>query len=146
MKRWKALVLTSAAVSTALLACNAPQPDAATVPPSPTLVSPTLTPTPLPTEVPPTPTSPPTLTPTPTRTPTPTPTPTPTIVYQLAFGFDYAHPEQYLAQGEQSQISDPTVLDPLRADEQSMAHLGDIYRWLRHEFEVHLAGGKTIGQ
>jgi transglutaminase-like putative cysteine protease len=139
MERRDALVLTSVAVLVAVLACNDPQPDAATVPPSPTLVSPTLTPTPFPTQIPPTATS------SPTPSPTPAPTPTPTIVYRPAFDIDYAHPEQYLAQGEQSQISDPTVLDSLRADEQSLTHLRDIYRWLKREFEAYRAGGKTIG-
>jgi hypothetical protein len=139
MERRFVFALALAAVLAALLACNTSLPDAATVPPSPTPIPPTLTSTSLPTRVPPTPTSLPTL------TPTPAPTPTPTVVYQPAFGIDYAHPKQYLAQGEQSQISDPTVLDPLRADKQSMAHLGDIYRWLKREFEPYQAGGKTIG-
>ena len=63
----------------------------------------------------------------------------------MAFGIDCAHPEQYLKQGEQSRISDPTVLDPLRTQEQSMSHLGDICRWLRSEFTRNSAGGRTIG-
>jgi hypothetical protein len=71
--------------------------------------------------------------------------PTPTIAYRVAFDIDYVHPEQCLAQGEQSQISDPAMLDSLRSDEQSLAHLGDIYRWLKREFEAYRAGGKTIG-
>jgi hypothetical protein len=79
------------------------------------------------------------------QTPTPAPTPIPTIAYQPAFDIDYAHPDRYLAQGEQSQISDPTVLDPQRTGDRSMAHLGDIYRWLKREFEAYRAGGKTIG-
>ena len=47
--------------------------------------------------------------------------------YPTAFGIDYAHPEDYLEQGEQSQISDTSVLDSLRSEEQNMAHLGDIF-------------------
>jgi hypothetical protein len=139
MERRVVLVLTSVAVLAALLACNAPRPDATAVPPLPTPVPPTVTPTPFSTQAPPTPTA------TPTPSPTPIPSPTPTIVYQPAFGIDYAHPEKYRGQGEQSQISSPTVLDPLRSDDQSLSHLGDIYRWLKREFEAYRAGGKTIG-
>ena len=87
-------------------------------------------------------------TPAPTTTPPPTETPTPPVVspvYKSAFGIDYAHPEQYVVQGEQSQISNPEVLDRLRTDEPSLAHLGDIYRWLKSEFTTYSAGGKTIG-
>jgi hypothetical protein len=92
------------------------------------------------------PTSTPSLTLTPTSRPTNTPTTTPTsIVYQPAFGIDYAHPEKYLEQGEQSLISDPSVLVGLRADEQSMVQLGNIYRWLKNAFTSYSAGGKTIG-
>jgi hypothetical protein len=50
-----------------------------------------------------------------------------------------------LAQGEQSQIADPTVLDALRAEEQSLAHLGQVYRWLKRDFTRYSAGGRTIG-
>lgn len=82
----------------------------------------------------------------PTATDTPPPTPeTVSVNYQPAFGIDYAHPEQYLAQGEQSTISDPTVLDRLRAETQSIAPLGEIYRWLKSEFTAYSAGGRTIG-
>jgi len=87
-------------------------------------------------------------TPAPTTTPPPTETPTSPVVspdYQLAFGIDYAHPEQYVVQGEQSQVSNPEVLDRLRTNEPSVAHLGDIYRWLKSEFTTYSAGGKTIG-
>ena len=86
--------------------------------------------------------------PTPTDTATPTSQPTPVAVsvnYQMAFGIDYARPEEYLAQGEQTQVSNPAVLDPLRTQEQSMAHLGDIYRWLQREFTYNSVGGGTIG-
>jgi transglutaminase-like putative cysteine protease len=81
---------------------------------------------------------------TPTQPP-PTPTPTPTIVYQPAFGIDYTNPEQYLNNGEQTSISSPEVLDPLRSDEKSIAHLRRIYLWLKKEFEPYSAGGSTIG-
>jgi hypothetical protein len=67
------------------------------------------------------------------------------IDYSSAFGIDYAHPEQYLARGEQSRISDPSVLDSLRVDEHSLEHLQDIYLWLKREFTGYAAGGKTIG-
>ena len=84
--------------------------------------------------------------PTLTATPAPSPTPTSTaIVYQPAFGIDYAHPEQYLVPGEQSWISDSTVVDELRVQQQSLEHLGDIHRWLKREFTAYSAGGKTIG-
>jgi hypothetical protein len=63
----------------------------------------------------------------------------------LAFGIDYANPGLYLTQGEQSQISDPSVLDDLRADEQSLDHLREIYLWLKRDFTAYAAGGKTIG-
>jgi hypothetical protein len=65
--------------------------------------------------------------------------------YQPAFGIDYTHPEQYLAQGEQSQISDPSVLNALRTENKSIAHLGEIYRWLKTEFTAYSARGRTIG-
>jgi hypothetical protein len=55
------------------------------------------------------------------------------------------HPEHYLGQGEQSQIADPTVLDPLRIKEPSLAHLGRVYRWLKREFTAYRGGGQTIG-
>jgi hypothetical protein len=54
-------------------------------------------------------------------------------------------PELYLEQGEQSVISNPSELDALRAEDQSLAQLGDIYRWLKGVFEAYRAGGKTIG-
>lgn len=83
---------------------------------------------------------------TPTATPTNTSNPhSISSGYQPAFGIDYTHPKKYLAQGKQSQISNPGVVDHLRSDEQSMAHLGDIYRWLKREFTRYSARGKTIG-
>jgi hypothetical protein len=129
-----------------------------TVPPASTLVpTPTETLTPTPTQTPsattartltpeprPTATQTPTpeLTPRDTRTPTTEPTPVP---YQGAFGIDYTQPDRYLDQGQQSHISDPGVLDPLRSDARSLANLGEIYRWLKREFTAYAAGGKTIG-
>jgi hypothetical protein len=139
MERRNVPVLALAAVVAALLACSTPQPDAATASPSPMPVSPSSMPTPLSTQVPPTAALPP------APAPTAAPTPISTIAYQPAFGIDYAHPDRYLAQGEQSQISDPTVLDPLRTGDRSMAHLRDTYRWLKREFEAYGAGGRTIG-
>jgi hypothetical protein len=65
--------------------------------------------------------------------------------YSPAFGIDYRHPQTYLEPGEQSRISDSTQLDELRAEEQSLTHLGDICRWLKREFEVYRARGTTIG-
>jgi hypothetical protein len=65
--------------------------------------------------------------------------------YEPAFGIDYAHPEQYLAQGSQSQITDPSVLDHLRTEEHSLAHLEEIFQWLRSDFTHYAAGGQTIG-
>ena len=35
------------------------------------------------------------------------------VEYPTAFGIDYAHPEKYLPQGEQSKISNPAMLDSL---------------------------------
>jgi hypothetical protein len=65
--------------------------------------------------------------------------------YRKAFSIDYAHPELYLEQGEQSRISDPTVLDELYVEEQGLDHLGEIYRWLKREFTAYSAHGRTIG-
>lgn len=88
----------------------------------------------------------PTVAPTPTATPTDTPTPQVVRpVYHPAFGIDYARAEQYLEQGNQSQISSPDVLDQLRSDELSFAHLGDVYHWLKSEFTPYSARGSTIG-
>jgi transglutaminase-like putative cysteine protease len=86
-------------------------------------------------------------TPTPAITPTaaPTETPTPEPVYSPAFGIDYRNPQQYLSQGDQTLISDLSVLDGLRSEEQSIEHLGTIYRWLKAEFEGYEGGGQTIG-
>jgi len=81
---------------------------------------------------------------TPTQPP-PTSAPTPEIVYQPAFGIDYAHPELYLENGEQTSISSPEVLDPLRSDEKNIRQLQRIFQWLKKEFEAYSAGGQTIG-
>ena len=104
----------------------------------------------------------PTITPYPTYTPyTPFPTPTqaPTQIpiqsrvptertrqgYSSAFGIEYGQPEKYLAQGGQSRISNPSVVDALRRNAQSLAHLGEIYFWIQRGFKTWSAGGSTIG-
>ena len=75
----------------------------------------------------------------------PAPGPGQGVRYGTAFGIDYAHPNRYLAQGEQSHISDPSVVDELRVEQQSLGNLGDIYRWLKSDFTTYSAGGETIG-
>jgi hypothetical protein len=79
---------------------------------------------------------------TPSASATPTPDP---IAYQAAFGIDYTDPGQYLVQGDQTQISDPTALNPLRIQAEGMAHMAHIYRWLHREFESYPARGATVG-
>ena len=69
----------------------------------------------------------------------------PEVGYQPAFGIDYAHPELYLTQGAQSQISDPSVLAELRSDTHSLAHLEAIFHWMKNNFTPYSARGKTIG-
>lgn len=49
--------------------------------------------------------------------------------YPVDFGIDYAHPEAYLTQTEQSRISDPKVLDSLRGMKKGLAQLRAAYRW-----------------
>jgi hypothetical protein len=65
--------------------------------------------------------------------------------YSTAFGIDYSHPELYLAQGEQTRISNPAALDSLRGRQKGVAQLGAIYTWLR-KFETYSARGATIGK
>ena len=65
--------------------------------------------------------------------------------YTTAFGIDYAHPAKYLTQGEQTRLANPELIDALRGKEQSIAHLGEIYFWIKREFETWSAGGRTIG-
>lgn len=65
--------------------------------------------------------------------------------YRPAFGIDYAHPQLYITQGDQSHITDPSVLDELRTDTPSLAHLEQIFQWMKANFEHYSAGGKTIG-
>lgn len=84
----------------------------------------------------------------PSQTPVPTAPPSPTAAgpaYYPAFGIDYAQPDLYLDQGAQTQLSDPAVVDHLRAEGQSLAQLGDVYRWLHDEFTGYSGGGRTIG-
>lgn len=61
------------------------------------------------------------------------------------FGVDYAHPAKYLVQGEQTSLSNSVALATLRGNEQSIAHLGRIYHWMRKGFTAGSGGGKTIG-
>jgi hypothetical protein len=42
-------------------------------------------------------------------------------------------------------LSNPKIVDSLRRKEQSIAHLGEIYFWIKREFTTWSAGGKTIG-
>ena len=77
--------------------------------------------------------------------PVPTPTATPSQRYSTAFGIDYGQPGKYLAQGEQTRLSNPAVVNSLRRQAQSVAHLGEIYFWIKREFTPWSAGGKTIG-
>ena len=134
----------------ALIIGCAPTPTA-TPPPAPT-ASATLPATPTITR-----TNTPTLTATSLPSPTPTPTSTPTFVpsrtptepaskrYSSAFGIDYGQPEKYLAQGEQTRLSNPAIINALRGKAPSLAHLGEIYFWIKREFTTWTAGGATIG-
>jgi hypothetical protein len=65
--------------------------------------------------------------------------------YVPAFGIDYSKPEKYLAQGQQTRLSDPTVVNSLRGKGPSVAHLGEIYFWIKRGFTAWSAGGRTIG-
>lgn len=86
-----------------------------------------------------------------TALPAPTPTLEPASLYQPAWGIDYAHPEKYLAQGEQTRLSDPSAADTLRL-EQNASHpnqlymLGRIYWWIKGDFKTWSARGATIGK
>jgi transglutaminase-like putative cysteine protease len=119
-----------------LTAC-APPPSTPTPTPTPQ-PSATLTPTSSPTLAP-------TKTPTPTLPPPPTLTPTPPRAYPTAFGIDYAKPDKYRAQGAQTRLSDPGIVQPLRRAAPSIAQLGEIYFWVKQGFSTWSAGGKTIG-
>lgn len=65
--------------------------------------------------------------------------------YQHAFGIDYRNPNQYLVQGEQTRISDPTMINKLLAKKHNLVHLRDIYRWIKREFTAYSAFGDSIG-
>ena len=65
--------------------------------------------------------------------------------YTSAFGIDYGQPGKYRAQGEQTHLSNPHVIDVLRGSKPSLAHLGKIYFWVKSNFETWSAGGSTIG-
>jgi hypothetical protein len=83
--------------------------------------------------------------PMPTQTRAPAPTETPGPRYSAAFGIDYALPRAYLAQGNQTRLADVSIVNSLRRQEQSLAHLGALYFWIKREFTTWSAGGKTIG-
>ncbi len=87
--------------------------------------------------------------PSPTATPV-TPTPDPASSYRPAWGIDYAHPEKYLAQGGQTRLSNPAVVDDLRREQSTYSDpldmLGRIYWWMKGEFTTWSAGGATIGK
>jgi hypothetical protein len=129
-------LLVASSVACATPSPTAPPPTATLLPTS--TLAPTFTPSPQPT-----------LTLTPSPTPTAPPTRTPTLTasqrYQSAFGIDYGAPEKYLAQGEQTRLSNPKIIDALRGKPQSIAHLGEIYFWIAREFKPWSAGGATIG-
>lgn len=141
-----------------LTACTAPQPSTAALPtPLPTqttlssqMALPSRTAIPSSTQVTP---STQTATPSPTQTipPSPAPTQDPASLYQSAWGIDYAHPEKYLAQGDQTRLSDPSVADDLRLEQKASRQnqlymLGRIYMWIKGEFETWSARGATIGK
>jgi hypothetical protein len=77
--------------------------------------------------------------------PSGTPRQRPGQQYAAAFGVDYGKPEQYLAPGEQTRLTNTTVVNSLRRQEQSLAHLGEIYFWIKRQFTTWSAGGQTIG-
>ncbi len=66
------------------------------------------------------------------------------LQYPTAFGIDYSQPELYLAQGEQTRISNPVSLDWLRAKPRGIPQLKAIFAWLR-EFKAYNSGGSNIG-
>lgn len=66
------------------------------------------------------------------------------LQYPTAFGIDYSQPEMYLAQGEQTRISNPAAFDWLRGKPKGLAQLGAIFEWLR-KFEAYNSGGSNIG-
>lgn len=125
-----------------VMACSCAPVPTATPAATPTLF---ISPTPVPSLVPPQPTA----SPPPTSTQTPAPSLTPTLTadkrYSTAFGIDYGHPEKYLIPGEQTRLANPAIVDALRRKEQSIAHLGEIYFWIKREFTPWSAGGQTIG-
>ena len=124
------MALSIACASVSLTAPPTLTPQPTYTPLSPYTPSPTFTPLPRPTPIP---------------TPSRAPTEIPTKRYSIRFGIDYGHPEKYLAQGEQTHLSNPSIVNSLRRKEQSIAHLGEIYFWIKREFTTWSAGGKTIG-
>lgn len=86
-----------------------------------------------------------------TQTARQTPTPGPVRRYEPAWGIDYAHPEKYLVQGEQTRLSDPGIAADLRLEQNTAGSgqlfmLGRIYWWMHGEFEPWSARGATIGK
>jgi hypothetical protein len=124
------MALSIACASVSLTAPPTLTPQSTYTPLSTSTPSPTFTPLPRPTPIP---------------TPSRAPTEIPTKRYSIGFGIDYGHPEKYLAQGEQTHLSNPSIVNSLRRKEQSIAHLGEIYFWIKREFTTWSAGGKTIG-
>lgn len=143
------------AVLVLLVACSPapvqlpPAPTPTEEPPTPVAIPPTLEPTATAMATkPPTPTRLPTQTLIPTRTPTPLPSPTEpaSTRYQPAFGIAHGQPAKYLAQGEQSRLSDPEASSPVKAPTQSIEHLAQIFSWLHKRSTPWSAGGATIGK
>jgi hypothetical protein len=65
--------------------------------------------------------------------------------YGTAFGIDYDNPDKYLAQGEQSKISDTGTIEKLYCEKKDINHLSSIYNWLTSKFSSFSAGGGHIG-
>lgn len=126
-----------------LLACAAnpsgtPQPVTATAPPPAThTASATFTPPPTQTL------QKPSVTPSPK--PSLTPSPIPTKGYSFSFGIDYRQPGKYIAQGEQTRLTNKAVVEALSQKEQGLAHLGKVYFWIKNYFTPYSAGGSSIG-
>lgn len=65
--------------------------------------------------------------------------------YPTAFGIDYSQPQLYLAQGEQTRISNPAAIEWLRGKPSGLPQLGAIFEWLR-KFDAYSGGGVNIGK
>lgn len=69
------------------------------------------------------------------------------------FGLDYRKPDQYLAQGRQTQLTPaelaelgPAILPRLSGRPAGLEQLAGLFEWLRGDFESWNAGGSTIGE